>query len=250
MIWQWPGHGDTLQGGPVSAGGNGWVFSSLESPRAYLHTQHAMSWVEAEDFCQMIYGHLATGGAMVRLLSEIIHTLLLVRWFSRVFERISETESNIRGRVDRTPPIQASDTVHMDVSQLQIKADATVCVCFRNDFDWSEVSLSPGDGWGEYVEEYESSLCVSLDIDHGYRWDTRWVEPDGGAPSNTAQWIVSAATSVFDKLTILRSLFSLFIISCNSELELITLFQILPGGDGVWIRLSNWTWVFYTGWVR
>ena len=66
MIWQWPGHGDTLQGGPVSAGGNGWVFSSLESPRAYLHTQHAMSWVEAEDFCQMIYGHLATGGAMVR----------------------------------------------------------------------------------------------------------------------------------------------------------------------------------------
>ena len=49
----------------------------------------------------------------------------------------------------------------------------TACVCFRNDFDWSEVSLSPGDGWGEYVEEYESSLCVSLDIDHGYRWDTR-----------------------------------------------------------------------------
>ena len=85
--------------------------------------------------------------------------------------------------MDRTPPIQASDTVHMDVSQLQIKADATACVCFRNDFDWSEVSLSPGDGWGEYVEEYESSLCVSLDIDHGYRWDTRSVEPDGGAPS-------------------------------------------------------------------
>ena len=43
----------------------------------------------------------------------------------------------------------------------------------RNDFDWSEVSLSPGDGWGEYVEEYEAALCVSLDIDHGYRWDTR-----------------------------------------------------------------------------
>ena len=44
---------------------------------------------------------------------------------------------------------------------------------FRNDFDWSEVSLAAGDGWGEYIEEYESSLCVSLDIDHGYRWDTR-----------------------------------------------------------------------------
>ena len=65
--------------------------------------------------------------------------------------------------MDRSPPIQASDTVHMDVSQLQIKADATVCVCFRNDFDWSEVSLSPGDGWGEYVEEYEVSLLSFAD---------------------------------------------------------------------------------------
>ena len=43
----------------------------------------------------------------------------------------------------------------------------------RNDFDWSEVSMAPGDGWGEYVEEYEAALCVSLDIDHGFRWDTR-----------------------------------------------------------------------------
>ena len=85
----------------------------------------------------------------------------------------------------------------MDVSQLQIKADATACVCFRNDFDWSEVSLSPGDGWGEYVEEYESSLCVSLDIDHGYRWDTRSVEPDGESPSIISEQppIVSAATT-------------------------------------------------------
>ena len=44
----------------------------------------------------------------------------------------------------------------------------------RNDFDWSEVSMAPGDGWGEYVEEYEAALCVSLDIDHGFRWDTRY----------------------------------------------------------------------------
>ena len=28
----------------------------------------------------------------------------------------------------------------------------------RNDFDWSEESLSAGAGWGEYVEEYEVSL--------------------------------------------------------------------------------------------
>ena len=34
--------------------------------------------------------------------------------------------------------------------------------------------MAPGDGWGEYVEEYEAALCVSLDIDHGYRWDTRY----------------------------------------------------------------------------
>ena len=41
--------------------GNGWMFTSLDASRAYLYTEHAMSWVEAEDFCQMIYGHLATG---------------------------------------------------------------------------------------------------------------------------------------------------------------------------------------------
>ena len=29
---------------------------------------------------------------------------------------------------------------------------------FRNDFDWSEESLAPGAGWGEYVEEYEASI--------------------------------------------------------------------------------------------
>ena len=41
--------------------GNGWMFTSLDASRAYLYSEHAMSWVEAEDFCQMIYGHLATG---------------------------------------------------------------------------------------------------------------------------------------------------------------------------------------------
>ena len=76
--------------------------------------------------------------------------------------------------------------------------------CPSNDFDWSEESLEPGvgwgepglegglqhglegglegglerglepgAGWGEYVEEYEAALCVSLDIDRGFRWDTR-----------------------------------------------------------------------------
>ena len=34
----------------------------------------------------------------------------------------------------------------------------------RNDFDWSEESLSPGAGWGEYVEEYEVSFCLFLMI--------------------------------------------------------------------------------------
>ena len=49
-----------FQASPVSGLGNGWIFSSLRSTRAYLYTPHAMSWAEAEDFCQMVYGHLAT----------------------------------------------------------------------------------------------------------------------------------------------------------------------------------------------
>ena len=44
----------------MSGLGNGWIFSRLRSSRAYLYTPHAMSWAEAEDFCQMVYGHLAT----------------------------------------------------------------------------------------------------------------------------------------------------------------------------------------------
>ena len=31
-------------------------------------------------------------------------------------------------------------------------------VILRNDFDWSEESLSPGAGWGEYVEEFEVAI--------------------------------------------------------------------------------------------
>ena len=38
----------------------GWVLTSLDSPMAYHQTRHAMSWVEAEDYCQLMYGHLAT----------------------------------------------------------------------------------------------------------------------------------------------------------------------------------------------
>ena len=83
--------------------------------------------------------------------------------------------------------------------------------CFRNDFDWSEVSLAPGDGWGEYVEEYESSLCVSLDIDHGFRWDTRWV-------GNCNVVIADIVRFIWD----------------------FPPFQILPGSNGYRISLSNW----------
>ena len=150
--------------------GNGWMFSSLDSPRAYLHTEHAMSWVEAEDFCQMIYGHLATGE---NIQSHPISILFMFRWFGRIFTRISEAEKHLRSCLDWTSSIQASDSVHLDVSWECLVLFLISDFCFRNDFDWSEVSLAPGDGWGEYVEEYESSLCVSLDIDHGYRWDTR-----------------------------------------------------------------------------
>lgn len=124
-----------------SSRGNGWMFTSIDSPRAYLHTKHSMSWVEAEDFCQMIYGHLATDDS-----AEYLREYLKLR--------------NISGAV--------WIGLHQSKPQTQFT--------WTNDFDWSEVSLAPGDGWGEYVEEYESSLCVSLDIDHGYRWDTRYCQ--------------------------------------------------------------------------
>merc|ERR1712130_762559 len=39
---------------------NGWALSTLNSDRAFLHTSSPMSWAEAEDFCQTMYGHLAT----------------------------------------------------------------------------------------------------------------------------------------------------------------------------------------------
>ena len=50
----------SVQAGPVSGSGGCWVLSSLDSPRAFLHTNNAMTWLEAEDFCQLLYGHLAT----------------------------------------------------------------------------------------------------------------------------------------------------------------------------------------------
>lgn len=130
-----------IKGVPMALTGNGWMFTSLDASRAYLYTEHAMSWVEAEDFCQMIYGHLATDDS-----AEYLREYLKLK--------------NISGAV--------WIGLHQSKPQTQFT--------WTNDFDWSEVSLSAGDGWGEYVEEYESSLCVSLDIDHGYRWDTRYCQ--------------------------------------------------------------------------
>ena len=49
-----------VQAGPVSSDPPSWVLTSLDSPMAYLQTRHAMTWVEAEDYCQQMYGHLAT----------------------------------------------------------------------------------------------------------------------------------------------------------------------------------------------
>ena len=44
------------------------------------------------------------------------------------------------------------------------------CTLYRNDFDWSEESLSPGAGWGEYVEEYEVSLLSFADDFNSWWW--------------------------------------------------------------------------------
>ena len=45
------------------------------------------------------------------------------RWFSWVFARISETEEHIWRCLDRTSSVQASDSVHLDVSwQLKFRA--------------------------------------------------------------------------------------------------------------------------------
>jgi len=130
-----------VQASPVSGLGNGWIFSSLDSNRAYLYTPHAMSWAEAEDFCQMVYGHLATDDSAEELRQYL-------------------SSANIAGAV--------WIGLHQSKPQTQFT--------WTNDFDWSEVSMAPGDGWGEYVEEYEAALCVSLDIDHGFRWDTRYCQ--------------------------------------------------------------------------
>jgi len=131
----------TAKTSPVSGLGNGWVFSSLKSSRAYLYTPHAMSWAEAEDFCQMVYGHLAT----------------------------DDSEEELRQFLRRE---KLSGAVWIGLHQSKPQTQFT----WTNDFDWSEVSMAPGDGWGEYVEEYEAALCVSLDIDHGFRWDTRYCQ--------------------------------------------------------------------------
>jgi len=131
----------TAKTSPVSGLGNGWVFSSLKSSRAYLYTPHAMSWAEAEDFCQMVYGHLAT----------------------------DDSEEELRQFLRKE---KISGAVWIGLHQSKPQTQFT----WTNDFDWSEVSMAPGDGWGEYVEEYEAALCVSLDIDHGFRWDTRYCQ--------------------------------------------------------------------------
>ena len=54
------------------------------------------------------------------------------------------------------------DPRHSSHGRKQICVEKTLKM-YRNDFDWSEESLSPGAGWGEYVEEYEVSLLSFAD---------------------------------------------------------------------------------------
>ena len=37
-----------------------YLYLHQDSDRAYLHSPAPMSWAEAEDYCQTVYGHLAT----------------------------------------------------------------------------------------------------------------------------------------------------------------------------------------------
>ena len=48
-------------------------------------------------------------------ISSNLH-LFMFRWFGRIFTRISETEKHLRSCLDWTSSIQASDSVHLDVS--------------------------------------------------------------------------------------------------------------------------------------
>ena len=48
-----------------------------KSDRAFLHTSSPMSWAEAEDFCQTMYGHLATDDSAGELRQVIFFFSLL-----------------------------------------------------------------------------------------------------------------------------------------------------------------------------
>jgi len=120
---------------------SGWTLPRPTSTRAYLHLSSSLSWTQAEDSCQQLYGHLARDDSVGEL---------------REFLR----QENVGGQV------------WIGLHQWA-PADAFHWV---DDFSWSDVDIPASSVWGEYVEEYETALCVSLDIDYGYRWDTRYCQ--------------------------------------------------------------------------
>ena len=68
------------------------LFLLQKSDRAFLHTSSPMSWAEAEDFCQTMYGHLATDDSAGELRQvkynlsfEYMNTLLEVCFTFRMF---------------------------------------------------------------------------------------------------------------------------------------------------------------------
>jgi hypothetical protein len=61
-----------------------------------------------------------------------------------------------------------------------------ICFC-RDDVlppprSFEAVGSSPSSLWGDFTEDHEMGMCVSVDPDSGYRWNTRYCNgPDKAA---------------------------------------------------------------------
>jgi len=143
-------YGDVMDGGPSRHySKEPWLLHDLSSPIFMRFFDMPSTWIEAESICRKHFGHLVRDGngneaAVHDFLSSLdVHSEVWIGLHQATpFDRFHWIDD-----VHPRPPPRSFEAIGS-----------------------SPMSLI----WGEFTEDHEMGMCVSVDPERSYRWNTRY----------------------------------------------------------------------------
>jgi len=139
-------YGDDIGSGTGQYSTEPWLLHDLSSPIFMRFFDIPSTWIEAESICRKHFGHLVRDGngneaAVHDFLSSLdVH--------SEVWIGLHQATPLDRFHwIDDIPPPPRS---------------------------FEAIGSSPTNLWGEFTEDHEMGMCISVDPESGYRWNTRY----------------------------------------------------------------------------